>query len=59
VGFAVDLFAFMETLAENEGICERGAAGCDVDGSAPSEVEGGEVEQPAVSVTKLASAYYQ
>jgi hypothetical protein len=35
VRFAVDLVAFVETLAK---------AGCDVDGTASCEVEGGEVE---------------
>jgi hypothetical protein len=48
VGFTVDLVAFMKTLAENEGICERGPAGCDVDGTASREVERREVKQPTV-----------
>jgi hypothetical protein len=44
VRFAVDLVAFVETLAEDESVGEGGPAGCDVDGAASCEIEGGEVE---------------
>jgi hypothetical protein len=44
VGFAVDLIAFGEPFAEDESICQSGPAGGDVDGTASSKVEGGEIE---------------
>lgn len=50
VRLAVDGVAFVFALAEDEGVGEGAAAGGDVDGAAAGEVEGGEVEEPAILV---------
>lgn len=43
VRLAMDLLAFRQTFAEDEGVSQSGPPGGDVDGTATSEVKGGQV----------------
>jgi hypothetical protein len=38
MSLSVDLVALVKTFAEDEGVCEGGPAGCDVDGAATCEI---------------------
>jgi hypothetical protein len=50
VGLSVDLVTLRQTLAKDEGIRKCAETGADMDWSAPGEVEGREIEEPAVSL---------
>lgn len=50
MGLAVDLVTLMQTLAENESVRKSRPSGSNVDGTATSKVERGQVEEPSVGL---------
>lgn len=50
VRLVVDLVALVDAFSEHEGICESTPSGGDVDRTSTGEIEGREVEQPAIGI---------